>query len=243
MPAVPGAPSTPHPDAAPRRPHDVHKPVATHHVRSGADDIGPLAIGAGIFGLTAIGIVGALDRRRRRQRMMRARGRRIPLPAPHSAAADLELALRQYARADGALWLTRLGDLLAYATDLAGVPRPRCSPSRPSPVASTSSWQERLAKLPAPFERGAQPDVWHLPLRTDPGVLDESVAEPVRLTLFSVGQRAGVSVLINLEHYLTVHVQVPAERATGTLAAIGTELAASGSSRRDAYWPSGSAMG
>ncbi len=231
VPAVPGAPSTPHPDAAPRRPHDVHKPVATHHVRSGADDIGPLAIGAGIFGLTAIGIVGALDRRRRRQRMMRARGRRIPLPAPHSAAADLELALRQYARADGALWLTRLGDLLAYATDLAGVPRPTVLAVEAQSRGLDVFVAGEIGEAPAPFERGAQPDVWHLPLRTDPGVLDESVAEPVRLTLFSVGQRAGVSVLINLEHYLTVHVQVPAERATGTLAAIGTELAASGSSR------------
>jgi hypothetical protein len=201
-------------------------------VRSGGDEIGPLAIGAGIFGLTAIGVVAALDRRRRRQRMTRAPGRRIPLPTPHSAAADLELALRQYARADGALWLTRLGDLLAYSADHAQVPRPRVLGVEASPQGLDVFVAGEIGEVPAPFQPGAQPEVWHLPHSTDPGVLDEAVvAEPVRLTLFSVGQRAGVSVLINLEHYLTVHVQVPAERATGTLAAIGTELAAAGGSR------------
>jgi LysM domain len=231
-PAASGAPSTRHPGAAPRRPHDVHKPTATHHVRSGGDEIGPLAIGAGIFGLAAIGIVAALDRRRRRQRMRRAPGRRIPLPAPRSAAADLELALRQYARADGALWLTRLGDLLAYAADRDQVPRPRVLGVEANPQGLDVFVAGESGEAPAPFEPGAQPDVWHLPLRTDPGVLDEAVvAEPVRMTLLSIGQRAGVIVLINLEHYLTVHVQVPAERAPGTLAAIGTELAAASGSR------------
>jgi hypothetical protein len=201
-------------------------------VRSGGDDIGPLAIGAGIFGLAAIGIVGSLDRRRRRQRMTRAQGRRIPLPAPHSAAADLELALRQYARADGAFWLTRLGDLLAYATNRAQVPRPTVLGVEAQPRGLDVFVAGETGEAPAPFEPGAQPDVWNLPFSTDPGVLDEAVvAEPVRLTLFSVGQRAGVSVLINLEHYSSVHVQVPAERAPGTLAAIGTELAAAGGSR------------
>ena len=107
-------------------PHDVHKPAGTHHVTSGGhgDDIGTLAIGAGIFGLAAIGLVGALDRRRRRQSMRRTPGRRIPLPAPHSPLADLELQLRHYARADSLFWLTRLGDLLAHAADRAGAPRP-----------------------------------------------------------------------------------------------------------------------
>ncbi len=230
--AAPGARSTSHPDAAPRRPHDVHEPVATRTHVMGGDEIGPLAIGAGIFGLAAIGIVAALDRRRRRQRMRRVPGQRIPLPAPRSAAADLELALRQYARADGALWLTRLGDLLAYAADRAQVPRPTVLGVEASAQSLDVFVAAETGEAPAPFEPGVQPDVWHLPLSTDPGLLDEAVvAEPVPLTLFSVGQRAGVSVLINLEHYLTVHVQVPAERAPGTLAAIGTELAAANGSR------------
>ena len=70
------------------------KPAGAHHATSGGqgDDIGTFAIGAGIFGLAAIGLVGALDRRRRRQSMRRTPGRRIPLPAPHSPLADLELA-------------------------------------------------------------------------------------------------------------------------------------------------------
>jgi hypothetical protein len=231
---VPGAPSTRHPDTAPRRPHDVHKAAANHmaSARSGGDDIGPLAIGAGIFGLAAIGIVGALDRRRRRQRMTRAPGRRIPLPAPHSAAADLELALRQYARAEGAFWLTRLGDLLAYATDRVQIPRPSVLGVEASPQGLDVYVAGETGEALAPFEPGAQPDVWHLPLSSDSRLLDEAVVpEPVRLTLFSIGQRAGVSVLINLEHYLSVHVQVPAERAPGTLAAIGTELAAASGTR------------
>ena len=142
------------------------------------------------------------------------------------------MALRQYARADGAFWLTRLGNLLAFAADRAQLPRPRVLGVEASPQGLDVFVAGEIGEVPAPFEPGAQPDVWHLPLRTDPGVLDEAmVPEPVRLILFSIGQRAGVSVLINLEHYLTVHVQVPAERAAGALAAIGTELAASGSSR------------
>ena len=96
----------------------------TRSVSGHGDDIGTLAIGAGIFGLAAIGLVGALDRRRRRQSGRRTPGRRIPLPAPHSPLADLELQLRHYARADSLFWLTRLGDLLAHAADRAGVPRP-----------------------------------------------------------------------------------------------------------------------
>ncbi len=91
-----------HDDAAgPHTTGGVHRTMAVGH----DDDIGVLAIGAGIFGLGAIGLVSALDRRRRRQSGRRARGMRIPLPAARSPLADLELQLRHYARADSLFWL------------------------------------------------------------------------------------------------------------------------------------------
>ncbi len=223
----------------PAPPHVVHTmstspPRPPRHVRSGGDDIGPLAIGAGIFGLAAIGIVGALDRRRRRQRMTRAPGRRIPLPAPHSAAADLELALAPVRPGRRRV----LADPSRRPVGLRRRPRrrpsaERCSASRSSPVVSTSSWQERLAKLPRHSSAGARARRLAPPAHAPIPVCSTRPwwQSRFRLTLFSVGQRAGVSVLINLEHYSSVHVQVPAERAPGTLAAIGTELAASSGSR------------
>ena len=216
---------------SPDLPHDVHKPAGAHHATSGGhgDDIGPFAIGAGIFGLAAIGLVGALDRRRRRQSMRRTPGRRIPLPAPHSPLADLELALRHYARADGLFWLTRLGDLLAHAADRAGVPRPSVLGVEVRAHGLDIFVTEEAGDAPAPFEaRPGEPGIWHLPVTTDPGVLDDTVvAEPVPLTLFSVGQGPDATLLVNLERYRSVHLKVDADQVPGTLAAIGTELAAS----------------
>ena len=212
-------------------PHDVHKPAGTHHVTSGGhgDDIGTLAIGAGIFGLAAIGLVGALDRRRRRQSMRRTPGRRIPLPAPHSPLADLELQLRHYARADSLFWLTRLGDLLAHAADRAGAPRPAVLGVEVRPHGLDIFVTEEAGEAPTPFEgRSGEPDIWHLPATADPGVLDDTVvAEPVPLTLFSVGQGGDATLLVNLDQYPSVHIKVAADQVAGTLAAIGTELAAS----------------
>ena len=228
--AVHGAPAAHHAGASSGGPHGVHKPAAAHHATSSGqgDDIGTVAIGAGLFGLGAMGLLGALERRRRRQSMARTPGRRIPLPAAHSPLADLELALRHYARADGLFWLTRLGDLLAHATDRAGVPRPSVLGVSVRPDGLDVFVNEGADEVPAPFEdRPGEPSSWHLPATTDAGVLDDTVvAEPVPLTLFSVGQRQDATLLVNLDHYPSVHMKVTADRVTGTLAAIGTELAA-----------------
>ena len=228
--AVHGSPATQHPSAGSGGPHDVHKPAA-RHVTSGAhgDDVGLLAIGAGIFGLAAIGLVGALDRRRRRQSMRRTPGRRIPLPAPHSPLADLELQLRHYARADGLFWLTRLGDLLAHAADRAGEPRPAVLGVEVHPHGLDIFVTEEAGEAPAPFEvRSGERGIWHLPVTADPGVLDDTVVrEPVPLTFFSVGQGIDGTLLVNLEQYPSVHIKVDADQVASTLAAIGTELAAS----------------
>ena len=232
--AVHGSPAAHHPSPGSGGPHDVHKPAETHHVTSGGhgDDIGTLAIGAGIFGLAAIGLVGALDRRRRRQSMRRTPGRRIPLPAAHSPLADLELQLRRYARADGLFWLTRLGDLLARAADRAGAPRPMVLGVEVRPDGLDVFVTEEAGEAPAPFEgQSREPGIWHLPVSADPGVLDDTVvADPVPLTLFSVGQSPDATLLVNLEQYRSVHVRVDADQVSGTLAAIGTELAASSGS-------------
>jgi len=197
------------------------------------DDIGTLAIGAGVFGLAAIGLVGALDRRRRRQSMRRTSGRRIPLPAPHSPLADLELQLRHYARADGLFWLTRLGDLLAHAADRVGAPRPAVLGVHVRPHGLDILVIEEAGEPPRPFEgRSGEPGIWHLPATTDPGVLDDTVvADPVPLTLFGVGQDGDATLLVNLELYGSVHIRVAAHKVAGTLAAIGTELAVSTGSR------------
>ena len=158
----------------------------------------------------------------------RTPGRRIPLPEAHSPLADLELALRHYARADGLFWLTRLGDLLAHATDRAGVPRPSVLGVGVRPDGLDVFVTEEADAAPAPFEtRPGEPGIWHLPASADAGVLDDTViAEPVPLTLFSVGQRQDATLLVNLDHYPSVHMKVTADRVPGTLAAIGTELAA-----------------
>ena len=120
----------------------------------------------------------------------RTSGRRIPLPAPKSRLADLELALRHYARADGLWWLTRLGDLLAHAADRAGVPRPTVLGVAVRPDGLDVFVAEDTGDAPTPFEGlPEEPSVWHLPDGADPGVLDDTVAaEPVPLTLFSVGR-------------------------------------------------------
>ena len=228
--AVHGSPAVHHPSAGSGGPHDVHKPAGTHHVTSSGhgDDVGPLAIGAGIFGLAAIGLVGALDRRRRRQGVRRTPGRRIPLPAPHSPLADLELQLRHYARADSLIWLTRLGDLLAHAADRAGAPRPAVLGVEVRAHGLDIFVTEETGEGPAPFEvRSGEPGIWHLPATADPGVLDDTVVtEPVPLTLFSVGQAGDATLLVNLERYPSVHIKVAADQVPGTLATIGTELAA-----------------
>ena len=228
--AVHGAPAPHHVGASTGGPHHVHKPSGAHHAtsRGQGNDIGTFAIGAGLFGLGAIGLLGALERRRRRQSMRRTPGRRIPLPAAHSPLADLELALRHYARADGLFWLARLGDLLAHATDRASAPRPSVLGVSVRPDGLDVFVNEGADEVPAPFEgRPGEPSSWHLPATTDAGILDHTViAEPVPLTLFSVGQRKDATLLVDLDHYPSVHMKVTADRVPGTLAAIGTELAA-----------------
>jgi hypothetical protein len=228
VPAAQGAPAPRQPSVASSGPHDVHKPSGAHQGASG-DEFGTLAIGAGIFGLAAIGLVGALDRRRRRQSSRRTPGRRIPLPAPHSPLADLELQLRHYARADSLFWLTRLGDLLAHAADRAASPRPEVLGVHVRPLGLDVFVTEDGVEPPAPFEdKPGEPGVWFLPLTADPGVLDDTVVtKPVPLTLITVGQGEDGTLLVNLDHYRSVHVVVDADLVSGTLAAIGTELAAS----------------
>ncbi|MGD0880949.1 MAG: LysM peptidoglycan-binding domain-containing protein [Acidimicrobiales bacterium] len=235
-PAPVPAPNVHIPPAAQHHGVASHDPVGTQkagnapHSSAAAqgDDIGTLAIGAGVFGLAAIGLVGTLDRRRRRQTIRRAPGRRIPLPAQHSPLADLELQLRHYARADGLLWLTRLADLLAFAADRAGTARPDVLGVHVRPHGFDVLVVDGADEAPTPFEsRAGEPDIWYLPVTADPSVLDDTVvAEPVPLTLFSVGQGSDGTLLVNLEHYRTVHIDVDTEDVPGTLAAIGTELAA-----------------
>jgi len=224
------APAAHAPDASTGSKQDIHKPAGAHNASPAGqgDDIGTLAIGAGIFGLAAVGLVGALDRRRRRQGRRRIPGRRIPLPARHSPLADLELALRHYARADGLVWLTHLGDLLARAADRAGVPRPDVLGVEVRPHGLDVFVTKETGAAPAPFDsRSEEPGVWHLSESTDHSVLDDMVvAEPVSLTLFSVGQAGDATLLVNLERYRSVHLKVDPECVPGTLTVVGTELAA-----------------
>jgi hypothetical protein len=214
------------------RPHEAgrtHRATESSH----GDDIGALAMGAGIFGLGAIGLVSALDRRRRRQSGRRAPGRRIPLPAPHSSLAELELHLRHYARADSLFWLTRLAELLGHVAGSGSPPQ----------VLGVRVGLEGLDVLvtpedidpPAPFEaRPGDPTVWHLSYSAEPdGLSDAVVVDPVPLTLVTVGQGDGGTLLVNLEHYRSVHLQVDTDRVPGTLAAISTELAGTTGSRGD----------
>jgi len=198
------------------------------------DDTGTLAMSAGIFGLAAIGLVTALDRRRRRQSSRRAPGRRIPLPGVHSPLSDLELQLRHYARADSLFWLTRLAELLAHAADGAGTHRPQVLGVHVRHHGLDVLVTPEAGEPPFPFEsRPGEPTVWHLAYATDSDVLvdtafeDSVVAEPVSLTLATVGQGVDGTLLVNLDHYCTVHIHVDSDQIRGTLAAIGTELAGS----------------
>jgi len=79
---------------------------------------------------------------------------------------------------------------------------------------------------PAPFENElGDPNLWHLPCTTDPGVLDDTaVRTPIPLTLATVGHGVGGTLLVNLDHYHSVHVRVEADRVLGTLAAIATDV-------------------
>ena len=192
------------------------------------DDIGTLAIGAGVFGLAAIGLVGALDRRRRRQTIRRAPG--SVSPCPHSTAHWPTSSSSSASTPEP----TACSGSPASATSS---PLPPTGPARLAPdVLGVHVRPHGLDILvadgagdpPAPFEsRAGEPDIWYLPVTADPGVLDDTVvAEPVPLTLFSVGQGADGTLLVNLEHYRTVHIDVDTEDVPGTLAAIGTELAA-----------------
>jgi hypothetical protein len=216
---------------------DVHHDhAAAPHVTGGTqravaaghdDDVGALAIGAGIFGVGAIGLVSALDRRRRRQSGRRARGMRIPLPAARSSLADLELQLRHYVRADSVFWLTRLPELLAHSADNAGAPRPQVLGVRVSHHGLDVLVTAEAGDPPAPFESQAdEPTVWHLPYSAGAGVLSHTVvAEPLPLTLATVGHGTGGTLLVNLDHYRSLHINVDAEEIAGALAAIGAELA------------------
>ena len=99
------------------------------------------------------------------------------------------------------------------------------------------------ADPPAPFERRPdRPDVWHLPFTTDPGFVDEADAvPPLPLVLATVGQGAAGTVLVNVDHYGSVHITVAADRVEGTLAAMATELAGTTAPIGTASSPSASA--
>jgi hypothetical protein len=237
-PAAHTAPTIHH-AATPSTPAGVHAANGTRNasVMGHGDDTGTLAMGTGIFGLAAIGLVTALDRRRRRQSSRRAPGRRIPLPANHSPLSDLELQLRHYARADSLFWLTRLAELLARAADGASTQRPQVLGVYVRHHGLDVLVTPEAGESPFPFEsRPGQPTVWHLPYATDSDVFvdtafeDSVVAEPVSLTLATVGQGVDGTLLVNLDHYRTVHIHVDSDQIRGTLAAIGTELAGSAAS-------------
>ena len=190
-------------------------------------DIGPIAVGAGLFGLTAIGLVTVLDRRRRRQIGRRSFGGRIPRPEPKSPLADLELKLRHYARAGHAFWVCHLAELLGHAAEVAGV--------APPDVVGVELVDHGLDVLVTgdssapltPFARRPdRPDVWHLPFTTDPDVVDEAATSlPVPLVLATVGQGKVGSVLVNVDRYRSIHLTVDAVQVEGLLAAMATELA------------------
>jgi hypothetical protein len=190
-------------------------------------EIGPIAVGAGIFGLAAIGLVTALDRRRRRQIGRRSFGRHIPRPEPKSPLADLELQLRHYARAGQVFWLTHLAEMLAYAAQVAGVAPPDVLGVQVSDLGLDVLVTAESADPLSPFERlPDHPAAWHLPFTIDPAILDEAVVAPtVPLALATVGQGVDGTVLVNLDHYESVHITIDAGRVEGTLAAIATELA------------------
>src|ERR1019366_556281 len=200
------------------RPNTVAKarPPAPHPPGS---DIGPIAVGAGLFGLTAIGLVAALDRRRRRQIGRRSFGGRIPRPEPRSPSADLELQLRHYARAGHAFWVCHLAELLGHSADVAGVAPPDVVGvelvTHGLDVLVTGDSSEPLA----PFARRPdRPDVWHLPFTTDPSVVDEAVtSSPATLILATAGQGTVGALLVNVNHYRSIHITVSADRVEGIL--------------------------
>ncbi len=190
-------------------------------------DIGPIAVGAGLFGLTAIGLVTALDRRRRRQIGRRSFGGRIPRPEPKSPPADLELQLRHYARAGHVFWVCHLAELLGHAADLARVTPPDVVGVELVDIGLDVLVTGDSSEPRAPFApRPDRSDVWHLPFTTDPGVIDEAAtSSPVPLVLATVGQGTVGSVMINVNRYRSIHITVPADRVEGILAAMATELA------------------
>src|SRR5664280_366131 len=215
-------------DATPNhadRPNTVVKagPPAPHPPGS---EVGPIAVGAGLFGLTAIGLVTALDRRRRRQIGRRPNGCHIPRPGPKSPLADLELQLRHYARAGQVFWVCHLAELLGHAADVAGMAAPDVVGvelvDHGLDVLMTGDSVEPLA----PFARRPdRPGVWHLPFTTDPGVVDEaSSSSPVPLVLATVGHSPVGVVLVNVNRHRSIHITVPADRVEGILSAMATEL-------------------
>jgi hypothetical protein len=211
-------------DVRPNARAKVHPPVP--HPRG--SDVGPIAMGAGLFGLTAIGLVTALDRRRRRQLGRRSFGGRISRPEPKSPFADLELQLRHYARAGQVFWLCHLPELLGHAAEVAAV-----APPEVVGVELIHDGLEVLVtgdsgKPVAPFTCGADhPDAWHLSFATDPGVVDEATASsPVALALATVGHGDSGAVLVNVSRYRSIHLTVTAEQVEGFLAAMATELVA-----------------
>jgi hypothetical protein len=184
-------------------------------------------VGAGLFGLTAIGLVTALDRRRRRQIGRRSFGGRIPRPETRSPLADLELQLRHYARAGHVFWVCHLPELLGHAADVAGVAPPDVVGVElvddGLDVLVTGDSPEPLAPFAPQADR---PGVWHLPFTTDPGVVDEAAGSlPVPLGLATVGKGSLGSVLVNVGHYRSIHITVLADQVEGILAAMATELA------------------
>ncbi len=191
------------------------------------NDIEPIAVGAGLFGLTAIGLVAALDRRRRRQIGRRPFGGHIPRPEPKSPLADLELQLRHYARASHVFWVCHLAELLGHASDIAGVAPPDVVGvelvNHGLDVLVTGDSPEPLA----PFGyRPDRPGVWHLPFTTDSGVVDEVVtSSPVPLVLATVGQGVVGALLVNVNHYRSIHIAGSADRVESILSAMATELA------------------
>jgi hypothetical protein len=210
-------------DERPNTGAKVH-PSAPHPPGS---DVGPMAVGAGLFGLTAIGLVTALDWRRRRQLGRRSFGGRISRPEPKSPLADLELQLRHYARAGQVFWLCHLPELLGRAADLAAVAPPEVLGVElihdGLDVLVTGDSGEPLA----PFtRRPGHPNVWHLPFTIDPGIVDEAAAaSSVPLALATVSHGAAGAVLVNVSQYRSIHLTVSAEQVEGVLAAIATELA------------------
>jgi len=227
---APNSPATNHQRAVSHAPTAPHATGATHDATATAHDnnIGVLGIGAGIGGLGAVALVGALERRRRRQSGRRSPGRRIPLPAPRSSLAELERQLRHHARSDSLFWLTRLADMLARAADSAHTQHPKVLGILVRLDGLNVLVEPGTGDGPAPFvSQPGDPDLWHLPWTTDPGVLDgTAVTTPIPLTLVTVGHGVSGTLLVNLDHYRSVHVRVEADRVPGTLTAIATDVSA-----------------